>query len=57
MAYLPTGLIICPAYAGVIPVARSIKYLKEHLSRVCGGDPGSPYLYILIFAFVPRMRG
>ena len=49
--------LICPAYAGMIPIFFHEEFVRSDLSRVCGDDPGSPYLYILIFAFVPRMRG
>ena len=31
--------IICPAYAGVIPLLYRIRKPAKNLSRVCGGDP------------------
>ena len=50
-------LIICPAYAGVIPRATITVIKITNLSRVCGGDPIVKPGWSIREPFVPRMRG
>ena len=50
-------LIICPAYAGVIPDWGILDRVHHDLSRVCGGDPHLCYINLYLPQFVPRMRG
>ena len=50
-------ILICPAYAGVIP-AKGIEAIRNvYLSRVCGGDPTETAKPKILIIFVPRMRG
>ena len=43
--YFRGSLSICPAYAGVILYPDFDEQEEMHLSRVCGGDPDSCYLF------------
>ena len=49
--------IICPAYAGMIPIGINIKLFSLYLSRVCGDDPTWTKQETKNISFVPRMRG
>ena len=50
-------LSICPAYAGMILMDRSVLYISSNLSRVCGDDPIPEFRGASPLKFVPRMRG
>ena len=49
--------MICPAYAGMIPVIAIQHRLFQNLSRVCGDDPIVYAIENSVYSFVPRMRG
>ena len=50
-------ILICPAYAGMIPVMTNSWPNLSDLSRVCGDDPKMDFGIGSVVAFVPRMRG
>ena len=49
--------LICPAYAGMILMARPEYEALYDLSRVCGDDPQTTKKWEESSTFVPRMRG
>ena len=49
--------IICPAYAGMIPIWSGALSSTVYLSRVCGDDPTAACNLPDVKGFVPRMRG
>ena len=49
--------LICPAYAGMIPLSNSALLTRYNLSRVCGDDPTKKNSDFDNSQFVPRMRG
>ena len=53
----PFTVMICPAYAGVIPRSTKAFCDSVNLSRVCGGDPSFFPEKKSKATFVPRMRG
>ena len=50
-------MIICPAYAGMIPARHGKRLPEKYLSRVCGDDPIEIRHRKACLRFVPRMRG
>ena len=54
---LPRTVLICPAYAGMIPGIMTVNPSTNNLSRVCGDDPNRAISVASIIPFVPRMRG
>ena len=50
-------ILICPAYAGMIPYYSVIFIHVVNLSRVCGDDPQTLLQRNYKWRFVPRMRG
>ena len=55
--YFRGSLSICPAYAGMIPLADFNTFSNSNLSRVCGDDPVGDGKKAYFITFVPRMRG
>ena len=48
---------ICPAYAGMILYFNLFWNKVFNLSRVCGDDPALKLYALIVYPFVPRMRG
>ena len=55
--YMSNYILICPAYAGMIPLTLLWILQEKNLSRVCGDDPWCLLSLQLLIKFVPRMRG
>ena len=50
-------LSLFPACAGVIPAANCERVVATSFPRMCGGDPRSMMITILILRFSPHVRG